>query len=314
LHLVIGGSGTVGRYLVEALRAEAGLRVWDGGGDLDSAMAGVDVVYVCTPAANPTVNLRGASAPAPHVVAVAEAAARARVRRLIRLSTTQVYGHPGEAAFTESSPPRPAGRLGRLARQEERWLLESGLGLEVVMLRAAQLFGPGEPLTGILDEEIQAGIIRLPGRGLARRSFIHPADAARALQAAAQRGRPGQVYLAAGFTDCWHALCQELATSRRLPLRLGSLPYGVAYGLGVAMEWLTKPGTPCWPNSEVVAMLGEAHLVDDSASRRALTWSPRIGSFLDGRGYMPAGVAAPARPRARPARLAVSARRGRSRS
>jgi nucleoside-diphosphate-sugar epimerase len=312
LDLVLGGGEPVGRYLAEALTPGTGLRIWDGG-DLDSAMSGVEVAFLCTPVADPTLNLRGAPSSAPDVRAVAEAAVRAGVRRLVRLSTTQVYGHAIEGAFTESTQPRPAGRLGRLARKEERWLLEGGLGLEVVILRAAQLFGPGEPLTDILTEEIQAGIVRLPGRGRARRSFIHGLDVARGLQAAALRGRAGGVYLAAGFTDTWQALCQELAASRRLPLRLGSLPYGVAYGLGAAMEWLTKPGMPCWPNREVVDMLGEAHVVDDSVSRRALTWSPRIGSFLDGRQQLPA-AAAQAAPTAQLRRVSASAQRGRSRS
>jgi nucleoside-diphosphate-sugar epimerase len=313
LHLVVGGSSPVGCYLLKTLPPETPVRVWDGAGDLDSAMSGVEVAFVCAPVADPTINLRQARSPALELRPVVEAAVRARVRRLVRLSTTQVYGHPREVTFVESTPPRPAGRLGRLARREEKWLLEGHLGLEVVIMRAAQLFGPGEPLTEILGEQIPAGILRLPRRGLALRSFIHLADAARALRAAALRGRGGSVYQAVGFASTWEALCKELAARRGVPLRLGGLPYGVAYGLGLAMEWLTQPGTPCWPSREVVGMLGEAHPVDDSLSRRALTWSPQIGSFADARLHLASSSIAPSQPAPR-APLPASAQRDRSRS
>lgn len=290
MELVAGVRGPVGRHLVEALVAGTEVRAWDGTQDLDAAMAGAEVAYACAPGPDATLCLRGRSSPSPELKAVVEAAARGGVRRLVHLSTSQVYGPPlavPSEPFSESSPPRPVGALARLARQDEKWLLGRRHGLEVVIVRAAHLFGPGQPVTEALLEEIRAARLRLPDRGWAAQTFIHPADAARALQAASRRGRPGGVYLAAGFTDTWHGLCADLAASCGLPLRIGTVPYGLAYALAAARELQSQPGARCFPSRELVDMFARPHVLDDSTSRRDLTWSPQVGSFEEGRQYLP---------------------------
>jgi nucleoside-diphosphate-sugar epimerase len=135
--------------------------------------------------------------------------------------------------------------------------------------------------------EIKAQRLRLPDRGWATQTFIHAADAARALQAAAGRGRPGGVYVAAGFTDTWHDLCVDLAASCGVPFRIGTVPYGLAYALAAARELLSQPGARCFPSRELVDMFARPRVVDDSISRRELTWSPQVGSFEEGRQYLP---------------------------
>lgn len=237
------------------------------------------VVYNCLPPADPTTRIPRRRGPAQGLAAVVAAAERSGVRRLVHLSTTQVYGAPIEVPFNEATQPRPAGPLGRLARRDEDWLIRRTGPINVVIVRAAQLFGPGEPISSALQADVLARRLRLPRRGWSSRSFIHVADAARAMASAGERGRPRTTYLASGFVSSWHALCEELAAERGVPGRVGYLPYGPTW-LVALVRWLaTGPGQRCWPTPEVVDLLAQGHLVDDSVSRRHLTWSPQICSF-----------------------------------
>ncbi len=58
-----------------------------------------------------------------------------------------------------------------------------------------------------------------------------------------------------------------------------SLPYDLAYVRAVAAETTASRGAAVWPSVYAVDVIGKPHLVDDSHSRRELTWSPSVGSF-----------------------------------
>jgi nucleoside-diphosphate-sugar epimerase len=133
-HLVTGGSGFIGALVVRRLRERGEqakvldirddpLRAKDveflNGSVLDracvgAAMRGVDIVHhnaalVAQSDAGRAyweVNVEGTRI-------VAEEAARARVRAIVHLSTTAVYGIPPAGPITAKTPPRPIEPYGR---------------------------------------------------------------------------------------------------------------------------------------------------------------------------------------------------------
>src|SRR5262249_20877415 len=120
-----------------------------------------------------------------------------------------------------------------------------------------------------------------------------------------------------GFVSNWYELCLRLATQTGGEARIHRLPVVAALAAALIRELGAQPGQPCWPSLEAVGMLCRTHLVDDSVSRRELTWSPQICAFEEALKPGAAPLREPeAAPAAAPARLPFRAtsRRGRSRS
>jgi hypothetical protein len=58
-----------------------------------------------------------------------------------------------------------------------------------------------------------------------------------------------------------------------------SVPYDIAYLRALIAETTAARDAPVWPGVYAIDVIGKPHLVDDSYSRRELTWSPSVGSF-----------------------------------
>jgi nucleoside-diphosphate-sugar epimerase len=290
MHLVIGSAGYAGRSAIAALGVHFPVRAVQLGEDLGAAMAGVDTVHLATDLHSPLTRLRWDPEPHPWLVEIARAARQAGVRRLVHLSTAQVLGPAPRAPLLESNPPRPDHVYERLHARDEQWLLLQR-GIEVVVLRPAQGFGPGEPIS----ERLLNGLARgrpLLVKGSPRRTFLAGSDLGRAFVAAALRARPGHSYLLGGFSSSWAELFRMAAAALKLPVRFAAVPYDLLYLQAAFREWRTPHGKLCWPNRYVVDLLGRAHLLEDGISRRELSWSPTIGSFEEGLGQLLEGLQA----------------------
>jgi nucleoside-diphosphate-sugar epimerase len=109
-------------------------------------------------------------------------------RRFLYVSSTSVYGQAGGEEVDESAPTEPAEESGRVTLEAERVLHECLP--DGVVLRLAGIYGPGRLLRG---QAVRAGepIVGDPDRWL---NLSHVEDAAAAVLAADERGRPGAVY------------------------------------------------------------------------------------------------------------------------
>lgn len=247
---------------------------------LADAITGVEVVLNCSQAWSPARRLQFRKTPPPLLQRLVAAARRARVRRIVHVSTADVYGpaQPGQA--NENSPLRPVHAFERLKLWEERWLLESAEDLEVVVVRPARIFGAGEDwMLPRLMGSLARGRVWLPGAGRARQTFVSAADVGRACLAASDRGRPGHSYLVGGFDSSWRDLLESAVRAVGVGGTIVNLPYDLLYLRALAMETVTAPGAVVWPGTYAVDVLGRHHFFDDSHSRRELTWSPSVGSF-----------------------------------
>ena len=247
---------------------------------LADAIGAVEVVLNCTQIWSPARRLRFRKSPPPLLQKIVEAARRSNVRRIVHVSTADVYGPDQKGAVNEKSLLKPVHAYERLKLYEEQWLLEAAKDLEVVIVRPARIFGEKEDwiLPRLMGALVQ-GRVWLPGGGRAKQTFVSAADVGRACLAASDRGRPGHTYLVGGFDSTWRELLESAIRAVGVGGTVVNLPYDLLYLRALAMETVTAPGAVVWPGIYATDVLGKPHFYDDSQSRRDLTWSPSVGSF-----------------------------------
>ncbi len=283
MHLVIGAGEFLGGHVSRALAGDVPVIELNADADdetLSDAISGVEVVVNCAQGWSPARRLRFRKTPSPILERLVAAARRARVRRIVHVSTADVYGLDGVVRMTEKSRVGPTHAYERLRLFEERWLIESAGEIEVVIVRPARVFGVGEDwMVPRLMGALATGRLWLPGGGRAPQTFVSAADVGRACLAAADRGRPGHSYLVGGFDSTWRALVESAIRAVGVGGTIVNLPYDLLYLRALAIETFSPTGAVVWPGTYAVDVLGRTRLFDDSVSRRELTWSPSVGSF-----------------------------------
>jgi nucleoside-diphosphate-sugar epimerase len=283
LHLVVGAGEFIGDSVARTLAEEVPVIALNADADDETfadAMTSVDIVHFCAQVWSPARRLRFKKEMPSLLQRAVQAARRAGVRRFVHLSTADVYGPDHYVRINEKAKLRPVHVYERLKLLEERWIRSAAEDLEVVVVRPARLVGVGEDwMLPRLMRSLGEGRLWLPGGGRSGQTFIDIADVARACLAAADRGRPGQAYLAAGFDSNWRALLELAARVIGIRSRIRTLPYDLAYLAALAEETVAATGAPVWPGIYAVDVMGKPHLYDDSRTRRELTWSPSVGSF-----------------------------------
>ena len=283
MHLVIGAGEFLGDHVSRTLAAE--VPVIELGADSDEetlgdAMRGVEIVHVCAQSWSPARRLRYRRRPPPLLPRVVKAARAAGVRRIVHVSTADVYGPDHFKRINEKAELKPAHAYEKLKLMEELWLLDNVDDIEVVVLRPARIFGTGEDwLIPRLMHGIGRGRLWLPGGGRSAQTFITAADVGRACLAAADRGRPWHSYLITGFESTWRDLLELAGRTLDVHCEIVPLPYDLAFLRSLGEEIITPSGALVWPGLYAVDAIGKPHQYDDSFSRRELTWSPATGSF-----------------------------------
>lgn len=119
-----------------------------------------------------------------------------KLRWLVYLSTTSVYGDCGGAWVDEDYPVKPASELARarLAAEEEWLCLGHNLGIAAQVFRLGGIYGPGR---SAVDTILKQGP---PSKGQKKRvlknytSRVHVADICQALHASILRPSAGKIY------------------------------------------------------------------------------------------------------------------------
>jgi len=223
--LVTGGSGFIGGALVDALNAEATVRVLDTtlSGDapddveviegdirdesvLDEAMDGIDTVFhqaavvsveesIDDPVRSHSVNVAG-------TVRTLEAARR-HDARVVLASSAAVYGDPGRVPVSETDPLEPTSPYGLEKLTIDRYarLYHDLYGLETVALRYFNVYGPGQSggdyagvIEAFLEQAREGEPLRVHGDGKQTRDFVHIDDVVEANRLAAETDAVGTAY------------------------------------------------------------------------------------------------------------------------
>lgn len=199
-----------------------------------------------------------------------EAARATGARRLVVESMVFGYGYGdhGDHPLTEDDPFGPPGSTARLERHiaamrtKER-LAFGSRALEGVALRFGLFYGPGG--TDALLPLLRRRQLPVPGDRGRVLPWVELTDAARAVVAAVERGRPGQAYNIADDT----------------PMGFRTHLEAVARAFG-----LPKPMTvPLWlmtPMSYAHTVMSSRLRVSCAKAERELGWTPRYASSGEG--------------------------------
>lgn len=166
----------------------------DPGPDLEREISAADVVFFCAGTSTPGLSARSAAASAQGSVipalTVLDAMRRtSKARIVIASSGGTVYGRAARLPTPEDEPTRPISIHGLNALTVERFAehFRDEIGLEPIMLRFANLYGPGQLAQrdqGVIAAWCRAVLhgepIVLYGDGDVRRDFLYTEDAAEA--------------------------------------------------------------------------------------------------------------------------------------
>jgi nucleoside-diphosphate-sugar epimerase/GT2 family glycosyltransferase len=303
--LVTGGTGFIGRHLVNALltrglavqvmaRHPAGVRVLWGEEQVKALAAdltqppslepvcrGVETVFHLASHAHIEFERNSSEEALFHQVvvegtrALLDSAVRAGVRRFIFFSTVKAMGEGGPTCLDEHCTQEPTSSYGRAKLEAERLVLAAGRehGLHVCILRFPLVYGPGNQkgnlprMIGAIEHHLFPPLPEIGNR----RSMVHVEDVVQAALLAAESPQAnGQTYIvtdgeAYSVRDLYLAICSALAR----PAPTWSVPLGVlriAARLGDAVERLGRRRFVI--NSEVLRKLvGSAWYSSDKISR-----------------------------------------------
>lgn len=221
------------------------------------------------------------------------AAAGAGVGRLVHISTTDVYGHPGGRSVAEDEPQRRFANWYAQSKREAEHELAAfpGASPEIVVLRPATVYGPGSvEVIGEIAEAIRAGHMLLVGGGAAVAGLCYVENLLDAVLLALERpAAAGRTFnVTDGLDLSWRRLTGDLAAGLGCrPPRL-SIPYPAAAAIAVTLESayrlarrLTGLRTRPLLSRQAVQVLGRDQDFSNAALRRELGWEPRVG-YEDG--------------------------------
>ncbi len=197
-----------------------------------------------------------------NVVTAARLAERLRhldfLKKYVHITTPEVYGSTA-GWITENTPFNPSTpyAVSRAAGDMLYKIYRDSYGLPVVSTRAANVYGPGQPLYRIIPRSIffllTGRITELHGGGESVRSFIHIDDVSEATWLIAQSGEVGQSY---------HISTNRLISIRDLvQLICGKLGKKFVESVKIVGERLGKDSAYCLNSSKL---------------RDKLSWADRI--------------------------------------
>lgn len=210
-------------------------------------------------------------------------AAAEKVRKVVFVSSSGVYGYPERLPCREDHPTKPLGEYGRSKLLAEALCLEAmdRHGLDVTMFRPMSLFGPD--MSGIfvmLFEWVRTGApVFMLGSGRNRVQAVSAWDVADACVLAAAASRPGRPILNLGadpegvptVEEMVRALIAHAGTrSPLVKIPAGLLRAGARalYAIGLS---------PIVPEHYILA--DSNFVLDISAAREDLGWEPRYGNI-----------------------------------
>jgi UDP-glucose 4-epimerase len=211
-----------------------------------------------------TVNVGG-------TVSVMEAMRDVGVKRVVLISSGAVYGNQDIQPFTEQTPPEPASPYAVSKLSAEFYVRTIGAlwGIETVVLRVFNAYGPGQPLPAahppviphFLRQTARGGTLVIHGNGSQSRDFVYLDDVVEAMVASATAPTINRLVMniGSGTTTSIRTLAQYALEA-----------------VGVGAEWMYLEDQDPGP-SQMRA--------DIQLARKKLGYQPRV-SLQEGLGLM----------------------------
>jgi nucleoside-diphosphate-sugar epimerase len=297
-HLVTGGAGYFGTLLVERIRTTgARVRIFDIN-DADERASDVEMVRGdIRDAAAVKRAVEGASVVHHNVAMVPlakdkdafwsvnhegtrillAAALDAKVRKVVHMSSSAVFGAPDRNPVDDATVPRPQEDYGKAKLAAEDLCKQfEGRGLDVSIIRPRTIMGHGRlGIMQILFEWVRQGKnIPVFGRGDNVYQFVHADDLADAAIKAADR--PGASRYNVG-TDRFGTMRETLEGLVK-HAGTGSKVVGVPMSPAVAMMKVTSRAGVSPLGAYHSLMYGKTMYFDLERTKRELAWAPKFGN------------------------------------
>jgi dihydroflavonol-4-reductase len=305
--LVTGGTGFLGRHLVETLLSdghevvslvygqepsshgsltEVSGNVLDGA-SVERAARGCEAIFHCAG----KVSRDPKDAELLHRIHVEgtkitlDAARAAGIKRAIVASTSGVVAvskKPKPIPDERSLPPMEL--IGSWPYYRTKLFAEMAAfernapDFTVVCVNPSLLLGPGDILgssTGDVVDFLEKRIPAIPGGGM---SFVDARDAARGLVLALEHGKPGERYLLAAQNLTMRAFCEKLSRISGVPMPVMQMPKSPAFGIigaTLAEKIAKRLNTEPLVDKVSAEMAQYFWYADSTKARTELGWEPR---------------------------------------
>jgi UDP-glucose 4-epimerase len=204
-------------------------------------------------------------------VSVMEAMRDVGVKRVVLISSGAVYGNQDVEPFTEHTPPEPASPYAVSKLSAEFYVRTIGAlwGIETVVLRVFNAYGPGQPLPAahppvvphFLRQAARGGTLVIHGKGQQSRDFVYLDDVVEAMVASATAPSIDRMVM-------------NIGSGTKTTIR--TLAQYAIEAVGVGAEWMYLDEQDPGP-SQMRA--------DISLAREKLGYHPRVG-LEEGLGMM----------------------------
>jgi nucleoside-diphosphate-sugar epimerase len=213
---------------------------------------------------------------------ILEECARFKIKRLLQVSTTGVYGVTGRVPVGEEGPMRPSDIYEKTKWEAERYARECcGEGeVELVVARPSLVYGPGDRHLLGLFKAIRWGVFRIVGDG---ENLVHPIfidDLSDGLMACLERpdAKGGTYNLVGKEPVSFRRFCEAIAASLGRKLPRARLPRGVARAAGGVMEGLRAVTRVEMPLTRArVDFMTSSRVYDGRRAREELGFRPKVG-------------------------------------
>jgi nucleoside-diphosphate-sugar epimerase len=212
---------------------------------------------------------------------IVEEAAKAKVKKFIQCSTVGVHGAIANPPADETAPIHPDDYYQQTKYEGEVLSQELGrkLGMPLVVIRPAAIYGPREQRFLKLARAIKSGTFVMFGTGDVRYHFVHVEDLSDAFVRCAEVDEAiGEVFIAADdhaitLNEIARTLAEALGTR---PPRI-RLPYPLLYYASAACEFACKPFSVSPPlHRRRAAWFNSTRSFDIGKARRILGYEPKI--------------------------------------
>jgi nucleoside-diphosphate-sugar epimerase len=219
---------------------------------------------------------------------VLRAAAAARVRRFVLVSSVGVYGFPPDLPITEEHPyaPRTVYSAAKVEAEARSRKVAAELGMELVVVRPTIIYGRGDR-NGMLDKMaamIRAGTYRIVGSGDNVLHHTHVDDVVEGISLAASVPQAaGDHFILAGpETTTLRRLSELVARTVGRPLPRQHVPAAFARAVATVIDVAAERGIAFATreppvNHEKLDVMTVPISFDPAKARRVIGFRPRVG-------------------------------------
>ncbi len=198
---------------------------------------------------------------------------------VVHTSTAGVYGYPDSLEpVKEGNPKNPMNAYQKSKLEGEKILQRYGreYGFRVSIVRPPLVLGAGAYAAKFIISSIESGKFVYVGSGNTFVPIVHPRDVAKCLRLALERDKEGDVFNVVSFSCRIRELVEKIAESMHVEKPRKSVPYGLAYVAGLFGEFTALFGKEPKLTRFRVKTLGTDRIISCEKAKTKLGFEPEF--------------------------------------